>query len=60
LVQRGDTVIVISYAHYSREELAGYEPRVVHVDRANRIVNVDQEVAALLSSQGQPPATGIG
>jgi aspartate 1-decarboxylase len=49
LVARGDTVIVISYAQYDREELASYEPRVVHVDRANRIVNVDREVAALLA-----------
>jgi aspartate 1-decarboxylase len=49
LVQRGDTVIVISYAHYTRAELATYEPLVVHVDRANRIVNVDHEVAALLA-----------
>jgi aspartate 1-decarboxylase len=49
LVARGDTVIVISYAHYDPGELEGYEPRVVHVDRANRIVNVDREVAALLA-----------
>jgi aspartate 1-decarboxylase len=49
LVQRGDTVIVISYAHYDREELAAYEPRVVHVDRENRIVAVDHEVAALIT-----------
>jgi aspartate 1-decarboxylase len=49
LVERGDTVIVISYAHYGRDELASYEPRVVHVDRENRIVKIDQEVAALLA-----------
>ncbi|MDE3070174.1 MAG: aspartate 1-decarboxylase [Acidobacteriota bacterium] len=49
LVQRGDTVIVISYAHYEAAEMESYEPRVVHVDRANRIVNVDSEVAALLA-----------
>jgi aspartate 1-decarboxylase len=59
LVQRGDTVIVISYAQYDRQELAGYQPRVVHVDRANRIVNVDEEVAALLSSPAQRPQTGV-
>ena len=49
LVQKGDTVIVISYAHYDRQELSTYEPRVVHVDAANAIVNVDAEVAALLA-----------
>ncbi len=49
LVHTGDTVIVISYAVYDEAELHGYEPQVVHVDRANRIVNVDAEVATLLS-----------
>jgi aspartate 1-decarboxylase len=58
LVQRGDTVIVISYAHYGGQELAEYQPRVVHVDHANRIVNVDAEVAALLSSEAQQSPTG--
>jgi aspartate 1-decarboxylase len=47
LVQRGDTVIVISYAQYDAAELDEYEPRVVHVDRENRIVAIDAEVAAL-------------
>ena len=49
LVARGDTIIVISYAHYDAEELSAYQARVVHVDRENRIVSVDQEVAALLA-----------
>ncbi len=50
LVHRGDTIIVISYAQYDREELETYEPRVVHVEsRTNRIINVDAEVATLLS-----------
>src|SRR6187401_2943332 len=30
LVHRGDTIIVITYAQYSREEMEHYEPRVVH------------------------------
>ncbi len=47
LVQRGDTVIVISYAQYDREELHTYAPRVVHVDAANRIAAVDANVEAL-------------
>jgi len=49
LVHRGDTIIVISYAQYDRVEMEHYEPTVVHVDRQNRIVTVDHEVATLLS-----------
>ena len=50
LVQPGDTIIVISYAHYDERELDEYRPRVVHVERnTNRIVAVDDEVATLLA-----------
>jgi aspartate 1-decarboxylase len=49
LVHRGDTVIVISYAQYSREEMEHYEPRVVHVDAENRIIATDAQVATLLA-----------
>jgi aspartate 1-decarboxylase len=48
LVHRGDTVIVISYASYDESELDDYAPRVVHLDRANRILDVDAEVATLV------------
>jgi aspartate 1-decarboxylase len=51
LVHRGDTVIVISYASYEESELDRYEPRVVHVDRSNRIIDVDAEVATLLTPE---------
>jgi aspartate 1-decarboxylase len=50
LVHRGDTIIVISYAGYGREDLEQYEPRVVHVEaRTNRIIDVDAAVATLLT-----------
>ena len=49
LVHTGDTVIVVSYAEYEKEELEMYEPVVVHVDKDNRIVTVDDAVAELLS-----------
>ena len=49
LVHTGDTIIVVSYAEYDRDDLDSYEPRVVHVDADNRIVTVDDAVAELLS-----------
>jgi aspartate 1-decarboxylase len=49
LVHRGDTIIVISYAAYTREEMEHYEPRVVHVDADNRIIAADAQVATLLT-----------
>jgi aspartate 1-decarboxylase len=51
LVHRGDTIIVISYAQYTREEMEHYEPRVVHVDRGNQIIAADDQVATLLTAQ---------
>jgi aspartate 1-decarboxylase len=51
LVHTGDTIIVISYAAYSREDLEHYEPRVVHVDRGNTIIDVDSAVDRLLTPQ---------
>jgi aspartate 1-decarboxylase len=47
LVHSGDTVIVITYGQYSRDELVDYEPVVVHVDGTNTIIDVDDEVATL-------------
>ena len=49
LVHRGDTIIVISYAEYSEEELESYVPRVVHVNKNNEIVITDATVRELLS-----------
>ena len=52
LVHTGDTVILISYGLYDPADLVGYVPRVVHVDRANRIVAVDADVASLFDNDG--------
>ncbi|ADB51309.1 aspartate 1-decarboxylase [Conexibacter woesei] len=49
LVHHGDTIIVISYAQYDKTEMEHYVPVVVHVDSDNRILDVDSEVATLLS-----------
>jgi aspartate 1-decarboxylase len=49
LVHRGDKVILVSYATYDEAEIEDHRPRVVHVDADNRIIDVDHEVATLLS-----------
>lgn len=41
LVHPGDKVIVITYADYSSDEIASYEPKVVHVDEANIAISED-------------------
>lgn len=61
LVHRGDTIIVVSYAHYSSAELEQYEPRVVHVEAGtNRIITVDDAVATLLSDATASTARPAG
>jgi aspartate 1-decarboxylase len=50
LVHRGDTIIVISYGGYDPDDLEHYTPRVVHVDVHNQIIDVDNEVATLLTA----------
>ncbi|WP_341940628.1 aspartate 1-decarboxylase [Microbacterium sp. LWH10-1.2] len=50
LVHTGDTIIVISYADYSREDLEDYVPTVVHVDRSNTIIRVDDAVGELVTA----------
>jgi aspartate 1-decarboxylase len=47
LVHTGDTVIVLSYATYDRNELSTYRPRVVHVDDSNHILATDAFVQEL-------------
>ena len=49
LVHHGDTIIVISYGIYDPDDLEHYDPRVVHVDAGNQIINVDREVATLMT-----------
>ena len=49
LVQRGDTIIVFSYASYDRADLESYIPRVVHVGARNEILAVDDQVDVLLA-----------
>ena len=54
LVQPGDRVIVITYAEFEDEELDGYEPTVVHVDRSNR--PIDAVTAELIARETEGAA----
>lgn len=48
LVHRGDTVIIISYAQLTPEELEHYEPIVVHVEsKTNRMISEAQASLAI-------------
>jgi aspartate 1-decarboxylase len=40
LVQRGDKIIIITYAQLADSELPGYQPQIVHVDDENRIIDL--------------------
>ncbi|TYB41763.1 aspartate 1-decarboxylase [Actinomadura chibensis] len=46
LVQPGDLVIIITYASVAESDRHRHEPRVVHVDGANRIVALGSDPAA--------------
>jgi aspartate 1-decarboxylase len=54
LVSPGDKVIIISYADYDREDLEGYRPTIVHVDRSNQ--PIDELTAELIAAEQQGPA----
>lgn len=45
LVVPGDLVIIMSYLFAEENELAGHEPKVVHVDAENRIVQLGHDPA---------------
>ncbi|ABM10837.1 aspartate 1-decarboxylase [Paenarthrobacter aurescens] len=48
LVHENDTVILITYAQMTHEEARAHEPRVVHVNQDNRVIQL-----------GNDPAQGI-
>jgi aspartate 1-decarboxylase len=45
LVHPGDLVIIISYAAMSDADARAFEPRVVHVDRSNKIISLGSDPA---------------
>jgi aspartate 1-decarboxylase len=50
LVQKGDVVIIVSYAHIEREKALTHKPTVVFVDEKNRVRELRDEKAASLSA----------
>jgi aspartate 1-decarboxylase len=53
LVHPGDLVILISYAQVDDAEARALKPRVVHVDRENRIVELGEDASAPVPGSGQ-------
>src|SRR5882757_2960646 len=49
LVHPGDLVILISYAQMDDELARTYQPRVVHVDRDNRIIELGHDPAGVVA-----------
>ncbi|WP_306866331.1 aspartate 1-decarboxylase [Arthrobacter bambusae] len=45
LVHVGDVVILITYADMTADEAKAYQPKVVHVDRANKILQLGSDPA---------------
>lgn len=54
LVQQNDIVILISYAQMTTEEGKDHEPRVVHVDENNRILQLGKDLP-----RGSPPVSCV-
>ncbi|MRX44535.1 aspartate 1-decarboxylase [Agromyces kandeliae] len=56
LAAAGDLVIVISWASVASTDAAGFAPRIVHVDAANRIVELGADPAeAVVEGLATPP-----
>jgi aspartate 1-decarboxylase len=53
LIQPGDLVIIISYAMLDDAAARALQPRVVHVDEANRIVKIGNDAAEPVPGSGQ-------
>ncbi|WP_336714284.1 aspartate 1-decarboxylase [Arthrobacter sp. USHLN218] len=56
LVHQGDMVILITYADMTTDEAKAYVPKVVHVDAANKIVELGADPAeAITEGLLRPP-----
>src|SRR5690606_10963811 len=59
LVHTGDLVIIIAYAQMDDETARSYQPRIVHVDAHNRIVDLGHNAAAPADPTKQVPGDSI-
>ncbi len=56
LVHVGDVVIVIAYGLFPAEEASTFRPKIVHVDAANTIIEIDSDAAsAIVAGLERPP-----
>jgi aspartate 1-decarboxylase len=56
LMHENDVVILITYAEMTTEEAKAYEPRVVHVDENNRVIQLGNDPAeGLTPGMMRPP-----
>jgi aspartate 1-decarboxylase len=60
LVHPGDLVILISYAQMDDDLARAYRPRVVHVDRDNRIIELGGDPAEAVAGMVDDLETGAG
>ena len=58
LVHPGDLVILISYAQLDDAEARTFQPRVVHVNRDNRVIELDHDPAGAVEGMAQPLVRG--
>ncbi|MDG4828073.1 aspartate 1-decarboxylase [Solwaraspora sp. WMMD1047] len=58
LVHPGDLVILIAYGQFDDAEAAAYRPRVVHVDAANRIIELGADPAGAVPGMVGDPVPG--
>lgn len=49
LVQENDIIILITYAQMTTQEAKRYEPRVVHVDQHNRMIQIGNDPSESLT-----------
>lgn len=59
LVGVGDTVILITYAQMTTEHARAFDPTVVHVDGANRIVELGHDPAEAVTDGVQRPPHAV-